>query len=367
MKFSFKAIFCVFIFVTFQGYTQTRQDTYTLRKLSQESIQILGTARPNNVIERGDTTFTSYKGISVKFKIYFVHGPQYDNIFNPSPTGIYINKEHFLFYCRIEKSIKQYFSNTLQFYEFKYLGRRYIVVISYRENCIGEECRYRCYNIFDITNLRGIKHLSFSSLFEGSDSFGDFNNDGILDFVRVAFKAPKELPKGEAVVNYLITAYTISDLFTPIQLKNENGQPFFLYVKGDKEVKEFSVLEADWFFSLTDTMGKTIQKTSYFGESYISFDPYYRHLYDVEGVRIEKNRWSLYISELSDLESAQSRCKFIQMQNFDTFIMIDQYGGNIKFQIFVGNFLSRNLALEHKHKLASRGIRSRLFDFKKDY
>ena len=85
----------------------------------------------------GDTTFTIYGGLTVPFKHYFVHGPQYDNIFNPSPTGMYINGQHFLYYCSIEKAVRQNFNNILQFYEFKYLGKFYLLLISFQENCLG--------------------------------------------------------------------------------------------------------------------------------------------------------------------------------------------------------------------------------------
>ena len=64
------------------------------------------------------------------------------------------------------------------------------MLISFRR-LFGENCRYRCYNVFDITNKESIRQTSFSSLFQGTDSFGDFNNDGKLDFVRVAPKPLK--------------------------------------------------------------------------------------------------------------------------------------------------------------------------------
>ncbi len=342
--------------------------TYSFEKLSQKSLNILATLQPSSAREVGDTTFTVYKGGSVDFQIYFINSDQYDNIFNPSPTGIFINKKHFLFFCGIEMAIRQNFSNVLQFYEFSSLARRYLMLASFREDCIGDGCRYRCYNVFDITDKENITQLSFSSLFEGYETFGDFNSDGILDFVRAAPKPPKGFPEGKPVVHYLITAHTIVAPGKHSQLKNKQGQPYYLYVMGDEEVRNFNILRADWFFSVKDTAGQAIGKKPYFGKSYISFNPYYRHLYDPDGVRIEKNRWSLQVSELSDLESAKEQCRRIQDQDLDdVFIMIDQYGGDIKFQIFIGNFINKELAVKQRNDLASKGISGKLFDLKNGY
>ena len=68
--------------------------------------------------------------------------------------------------------------------------------------------------------------------------------------------------------------------------------------------QSFQVLKADWFFEVKDTSGNTAPSTSYFAP-YISFDPLFRYLYNPEGIRIEKNRWSVHIKDLKDLESAQ--------------------------------------------------------------
>ena len=156
-------------------------ETYSLQKLSQESVQITKNPIPHAPKEVGDTTFTLYTNSSIDIKTYFVHGDQYDNIFNPNPTGLYLNGQHFNYYCGLEKSIKQYFSNILEIYEFSYLSNNYLLIINFREDCMGAGCRYRCYNLFALDGRR-IRQVSFSSVFEGTDTFGDFNSDGVLDF-----------------------------------------------------------------------------------------------------------------------------------------------------------------------------------------
>lgn len=355
--------------LSFQTKAQvTAGAKYTIGMLSQEPVNITATLYPTSASEVGDTTFTIYGDCSVKFKTYFVNGDQYDNIFNPNPTGIYLNEKHFVFYCGLEKTVRLNYSNVLDAVEFNFLGKNYLVLISFREDCNGENCRYRCYNLFDISNPARITQISFSSIFQGTDTFGEFNNDGVLDFVRVAPKPSKDYDpkKSPFIDNYLITAYSVSRNEAK-QLFNSSNYPNYLYVRGDEEVTEFTVLQADWFFPVKDETGQVADPTPYFAE-YISFDPLYRHLYSPDGVRIEKNRWSVFITDLNDLEAAQDLCKKIQSNSLDEiYIMVDQYGGNIKFQVFVGNFTSKETAIEYRDRLKEVGYQGKLTDFKEIY
>lgn len=341
-------------------------ETYTIKKLSQEGVSITKRPVPYLPKEAGDTSFTIYQGGSVELKTYFINGEQYDNIFNPNPTGVYINNQHFNYFCGIEKSIRQYFNNPLDVYEFNYLGKNYLVFINFREDCLGEGCRYRCYNFFDLSGPR-VRQISFSTLFEGLESFGDFNSDGVLDFVRIAPKAAKDQKKGELVTNYLITAYSVQN-GKAIQLINPEKSAYYLYVKGDENASEFQVLQADWFFPVTDTAGVVAAKKSYFAP-YISFDPLYKYLYSPEGIRIEKNRWSLHLEDMNDLEGAQNYCRKLgNLDLKDSYIMIDQYGQKIKYQVLYGNFVSKSRALKMIEILKEQNIPFKdVADFRNGY
>ncbi len=341
-------------------------EVYSLKKLSQEGVRITNNPMPYLPKEVEDTTFTIYQGSSVDIKTYFVNGEQYDNIFNPNPTGIYIDNQHFNYFCGLEKSIKQYFNNILEMYEFNYLGANYLLIINFREDCLGDGCRYRCYNLFDLSGSR-VRQVSFSSLFEGVDTFGDFNADGVLDFVRIAPKASRDQKPGELVTNYLLTAYSVRS-GKSIQLVNDKKSAYYLYVKGDEFAEQFQVLQADWFFDVEDTSGAVATRKSYFAP-YISFDPLYRYLYSPEGIRIEKNRWSVYVEYLSDLEAAQDYCRKIANRDFkDSYIMIDQYSARIKYQVLYGNFVSRDRAYKMAQILREKGMEPKgIIDFRNGY
>ena len=339
--------------------------TYDISQLSQEPITIVQEPVVKDFREAGDTSFTVYKNCSVPFETYFVNGAQYDNIFNPNPTGLYLNNQHFAYYCGIEMSIRQNFSNILQVKEFTYLSNSYLMIINFREDCMGDGCKYRCYNLFDISIPEKIIQVSFSSVFEGTETFGEFNSDGVIDFLRVAPKPDKD-GNESGFENYLLTAYTIPRK-TAKQLTTNEGQAYYLYVKGDEEARKFQVLQADWFFTLKDTSGNIAPKKSYFAP-YISFDPLYKYLYSPEGIRIEKNRWSVFVEEFGDLQAAQDFCTKIRVKKLgEPYIMIDQYSNDIKFQTFVGNLVTKQLAETYLKKLNEKGYQGKLRDLRKDY
>ena len=339
--------------------------TYNISQLSQESVTILQEPMVKEFREAGDTSFTVYQNCSVPFETYYVNGAQYDNIFNPNPTGLYLNNQHFTYFCGIEMSIRQNFNNILQVKEFSYLSSKYLMIINFREDCMGDGCKYRCYNLFDITFPEKIIQVSFSSVFEGTETFGEFNSDGVIDFLRVAPKPDKD-GNEDGFENYLLTAYTIPRK-TAKQLTNNEKQAYYLYVRGDEEARSFQVLQADWFFSMRDTSGNVAPKTSYFAP-YISFDPLYKYLYSPEGIRIEKNRWSVFIEDFGDLQAAQDFCAKVRAKKIgEPYIMIDQYSNDIKFQTFVGNFVSKQTAEKYLRDLAKKGYQGKLRDLRKDY
>ena len=346
------------------GQNIKENSIYTLADLSQEPIAVVNEIFPSSSNEVEDTTFTIYDQASIRLKTYFVNGDKYDNIFNPNPTGILIGNQYFLFYCSIERSIRQNFANVLEAIEFEYLSKRYIVLINFREDCLGAGCSYRCYNLFDITDNNRITQVSFSSIFQGMDTFGEFNNDGVLDFIRLAPKPPKK--KSGSMTYFLITAYSPRGS-SARQLLNTDGHAYYLYARAqDEAITNFKVLQADWFFDVRDTSGNITASAAYFAP-YISFDPLYRHLYNPEGVRVEKNRYTVYLDKFSDIEAAQGYCKQL-LQHFEkVYIMVDQYSGNIEFEVFIGNFRTKNTAEDYRVKGRTLGYEGRIINFARSY
>jgi len=344
------------------------QSQYSFIKLVQSKIE--RTQNPAAVAPKmsGDTTYTIFKNCSVEMRLYFVDGEGFNNLFNPNPTGVYLNGQHFNFFCDPDRSFKQYVSNFLDMYEFKFLDRTYLCFLNYREDCIGEGCRYRCYNVFDITNPDQIVQTSFSSIFEGDATFGDFNSDGILDFIRAAPKVPDDLKdKGDLERYYMITAYSFSRGKT-VQLRNDKGEASYIWAEGDNEAQTFVVMQHDWVINLNDPEGNPMLSVPYF-DTYISFDPLESNLYKPDGARVIKNKWSLFVKEFSDIDGAIKFCDELESRKFnDVLVMTDQYGNRILFKVMVGNFMTKEQA--HKTWLVLKqvfDIESKLKDLKARY
>lgn len=334
--------FFVFLFTTGIGRAQ---EIYSLKKLSESAPVRTASPAADKADMAADTTYTYYTGGSLEIVFYFVDGQvkQYNNLFNPNPTGIYLNKQHFKFFCDPELKYKQHFSNFLDIYEFELLGRKYLCFFNFREDCVGDGCRYRCYNLFDITDKNNLVQTSFSSIYEGSECFGDFNGDGRPDFVRIAPKVPEEAAKTELENFYLITAYTL-DKSGPQQLKNEEDEANYIWGKGDPSAAAFSVFRHDWLRPLKDETGSESEAVPYM-PPYIAFDPAERNLFNTAGVRIEKKKWSVEIAKFTDLEGAQTLCEEVSGRNFESvFIMTDQYSNDITYHVLLGNYDNREKA-----------------------
>lgn len=345
------------------------QTTYTLGQLSQEPVRVAAEILPISSQESGDTSFTLFKGTSVSFKTYFVNGADYDNIFNPHPTGIVINGKPFKYFCDLERAYSQNYNDFLTGKEITFLGKRYIVLINFREDCLASGCHYRCYNIFDISNPQDIRQIAFSSVFDGLETLGEFNNDGIIDFVRVAPKSPANSATTENIPYFLVTCYSLIDDKVR-QLTNNKGETYYMYTKSDPfEFSDFNILRCDWFVPLKDTTNTLLETTPYFAP-YISFDPKYKHLYTPDGIRVEKHNWSVLVKQLGNLEAAKNYCNLVETKSSkkeDVYIMVDQYSGNISFQILSGNFVNKNLALQHQKVLSKNAISGKLLDLKSGY
>jgi hypothetical protein len=342
--------------------------TYSFKRLSQEPVKVTKRPEASGIKESKDTTFTLYGNASVPMSLYFVNGDQYNPLFNPNPTGIYLNKQHFTFFCDIEKSFRQNSSTFLEITEFSYLGRQYLSMMTMREDCGTKQCNYRCYNLFDLTNPKAIFQTSFSSIFQGLESYGDFNMDGRMDLVRAVPKAPENVQKGLKIEGntYVITAHTVlPDRLQ--QLRNDQGSASYIFAKGDAEATEFTLIQHDWMIPLKDNSGALAKPVSYF-QPYTPFDPKDQHLYDTKGIRIEKSRWSLAVRDFTDLEGAQQFTEELAGRNFNhVFIMADQYSRDISFIVLVGNYANKEQANEDIKKLKTLGVVGKLRDLRSAY
>lgn len=359
-----KKIFFLFLILTHCAYAQE----YTFSALSQGAVNKTNIPKATALRMSKDTTYTIFENAKVPMELYFVDGDgkTYNNLFNPNPTGIFLNKQHFKFHCDPEKSVKHNATTFLDMYEFNYLGKDYLCLFSFWEECSGKDCQYRCYNLYDLSDPNRIKQASFSSIYEGSESFGDFNFDGILDFLRAAFKkTEKNSNKNTEKEDYLITAFTFNNGKT-VQLKNDKGESNYIIAKGDKEVKKFQILQHDWIIPLKDSTGKKMEITNYF-PPYIAFDPRDSHLFNESGAIVEKNRWSVIIGEYSDLEGAQSQLELMKKRQQEEvyFIMSDQYNGTFNFMVLQGNYQEKEKALQLQKILKNRfQIDGRVTDLK---
>ncbi len=377
-------IFLVAIFVCFAPVlcAQTPKEKgqeYSVSMLVQDPLRFTKTLDVSTVKEvyaqsktERDTTFTVYNSSTASVQVYFVHGEEFHHILNPNPTGVIINGKKFNFYCAIEMGARTNISNFLDVFEFSYLSRKYLCFFSYREDCIQKGCNYRCYNVYDITEPNKPLAYSFSSTYGGYDSFGDFNFDGIIDFVRAAPKHPEnaaKLSKEEQAMldRYnLITAYTIKD--GEITQLSEKGNAYYLFVKAsDEDMSKFRILEADWFMSVKDTSGNVAPKKPYFAP-YISFDPKNPFLYDANGYRVEKRRFAIHIRDYQELDGALDYCEELKAAGYkDVFVLSDQYNRELTFMVLVGNYWAKEKAQEEIKKVKNINEEAIIINIEKEY
>ena len=339
-----------------------QKGAYTFEKLAQEPITVSARPLPQLGKEAGDTTFTPYEGGSVSIKHYFINGDEYHNILNPNPTGVYLNGQEFQYYCGMERGTRKNINNFLDVYEFTYLSKKYLCFMNFREDCILKGCRYRCFNVFDITDPDNILPYSFSSIFDQQASFGDFNNDGAIDFVRAAPKLPESIPASSPDKdNYgIITAFTLEK--DQIKQLTKEGSAYYIWAKGtDDMLSSFDVLQADWFFPLKDTTGNVADPVSFF-PPYIQFDPAHKFFYNPKGYRVEKRTWVIHIADYHDLDGAIEYCEELQEKGFeDLCIYIDQYNRDLTFKVLAGNYWSKDKVEALKAKLEQDLIKGKVY------
>ncbi len=335
------------------------QKNYTFEDLLQEKVNI--TARPNatNFKESKDTSYTIYSGSSVELVIYTVYGDEYHPILNPNPTGMFLNKKHFNFYCGAERSIVKYLSQFLDIYEFEYLSRKYLCLFALREDCVTAGCRFNCFNVFDVTDPKNIMPYSFTSIFGKTTSFGDYNNDGKIDFLYAVPKAPEsylESEKDDKNANVLVMAFSFEKGEVNRMERKELGNPYYLYIRPlDEYIEKFRVVKHDWFVTLADSAGTSLKNSTYY-PPYKPFDPKNDFLYDTKGHRVDKRNFIVYLGEYEELEGALDYCDDLKKEGFpEAFVRIDQYDRDLKFKILYGNYWGKEKAEQMKKTLEEKG------------
>ena len=337
---------------------------YTLKKLTQEGVT--RTKKPTIAPipkDWGDTSVTIYSGGSIEIFKYFVNGEDakgnaYDNIFNPNPTGMYLNGQHFYFYCTPDKSSKQSVSDIADIYEFTYLGRNYLCTFTLLEQKV--DSKYKCYNLFDITDPKKITQVAFPSIHVGDDSFGDFNFDGAIDFVTVINRKPEKVKQKITGNAYMIRAYSIKD-GNAIELINDKTKlPNYIYGPCDDNMDNFTVLQHDWFIPLKDSTGIETKKEDYYVE-YVAFNPKDNSLYTQDGVKVEKNKYSVLVGAFADEGGVKELCTELKKKNlgnghgYDLFITLDQYNGTIQWIVLVGNYSTKPQVQQAMQTLRQHG------------
>ncbi|MGF1534448.1 MAG: hypothetical protein ACFCUI_12150 [Bernardetiaceae bacterium] len=363
-----KKHYLLLVFLLFVQHLLAQE--YTFEQLAQEPVQIAQRPQATGIEEAGDTTFTIYGNASVPFRLYFVHGEQYHHILNPNPMGLQINGQDLKFFCNIEMSKPISTSMFLDIYEFEYLGRKYLNFFSFREDCISKGCAYRCFNIFDITDANDVKPYSFASIFGEVSSFGDFNSDGIIDFVRTVPKPVSELTpeqRDNGATHCLTTVYTMKE-GKIMQLKKEGSAYYIFLAAEDESLSQFSVVEADWFFPFKDKAGNPMPNKPYF-PPYISFDPRNNFLYDTKGFRVEKRNWVIHIDNFMDIDGALDMADDLTQSGVEhVYIMIDQYNREITFMVLIGNFWDREKTVDYQKELTQKfNIKGELLNIRKNF
>jgi hypothetical protein len=339
--------------------SQTTFAQYTFKKLTQEGVTRTKVPAIAPIPKSwGDTSVTVYSGGSVEMLKYFVDGEIYDNIFNPNPTGLYLNKQHFYFFCDPDKTIKQSVSDIADTYEFTYLGKNYLCVFTLREQAV--ESKYKCYNLFDITDPKKITQVSFPSIHVGDDSFGDFNFDGTIDFLTVINRKPDGFKQKLHSTAYMVRAYTFTNGAARSLVNDKTKLPHYIYGLCDENMDNFNVLQCDWMMKLKDSTGVEVKVADYY-PVYEPFEVKDNAIYTTEGVKVEKNKYSVVVGRFSDEGGATQICEELKKKNlgnghgYELFIMMDQYNGDIMWIVVVGNYVTKAQAQQAMQTLKQHG------------
>ncbi len=340
-------------------FCQATYAQYTFKKLTQEGVKRTKNPTIAPIPKNwGDTSVTVYAGGSIEILKYFVDGDIYDNIFNPNPTGLYLNKQHFHFFCDTDKTSKQSVSDIADVYEFTYLGKNYLCTFTLREQ--AADSKYKCYNLFDITDTKKITQVSFPSIHVGDDSFGDFNYDGTMDFLNVINRKPEGFKQKITSNAYMVRAYTFSNGTSTLLVNDKTKLPHYIYGLCDENMDNFSVLQCDWMIKLKDSTGVEAKVADYYPE-YKSFEVKGNDIFTEDGIKVEKNKYSVVVGKYSDEGGARQICEELKKKNlgnghgYQLFIMMDQYKNDIKWIVGVGNYVTKAQAQQAIQTLKQHG------------
>jgi hypothetical protein len=353
-------------------FSQTSYAQYTFKKLTQKSI----TRTKTPIIapipkEWGDTLIVTYSGGSVEIVKYFVDAEFYDNIFYVHPTGLYLNGQHFNFYCDPDNTVKQSVSDIADIYEFTFLDRNYLCTFTLREQNL--ESKYKCYNLFDITDVNKITQVSFPSIHVGDDSFGDFNNDNMIDFLTVIKRKPESFKEEITGTAYMVRAYTFNNGKAQPLINDSTKLPNYIYALCDENMDNFKVFQCDWQLPLQDSTGKILEKVPYYDYTIRSYGcDGYTPIYTLEKQKVERNKYSVVVGSFNEYKKFNRLAKKLKNKKVDAecggiFMILDQYNNDISFVLMVGNYVTKKEAEETVEKLKKLGYSSKIKDLRSFY
>jgi hypothetical protein len=351
-------------------FSQTSYAQYTFKKLTQKSITRTKTPTITPIPkEWGDTSITTYSGGSIEILKYFVDAEFYDNIFYVNPTGLYLNGQHFNFYCDPDKSIEIFVSDIADIYEFTFLDRNYLCTFTLREQNL--ESKYKCYNLFDITDVNKITQVSFPSIHVGDDSFGDFNNDNMIDFLTVINRKPESFKEQITGTAYMVRAYTFNNGKAQPLINDSTKLPKYIYALSDENMDNFKVLQCDWQLPLQDSTGKVLERVPYYIQKWYGCD-YNPFIYTLENQKIEKNKYTILIGRFYKYKKLNRLAKKLKNKRVDAecggiFMILDQYNNDIFFLLTVGNYHTKKEAEETVEKLKKLGYSPEMIDLRSFY
>ncbi len=338
---------CLSLGVLAQEY---KQKPYTFAKLTQESVKI--TAELNEVNQKtwGDTLISIYKGSSLE-TIHFNIGDNYVE------DGLYLNKQYFKFYRDSQKRIYQKTTTIQRVFEFEYLGKKYVCFI------LANDKNSFIYNVFDITNPEKITQFTVSSNKIGSDSFGDFNFDGAIDFVSIIDYTIEGFTPQNSETVFKAMAYTFDNDKTQVLENSQTKQPHYIIGIGNNQnIDSFMVFSQGWFFPLKSPNKHTwVYDNDYSGHSG-SWNVDSKAIYTVEGLRIEPKNYSILVAICNDGE-AQELTKVLAAQKIngnyvEVYIKMEIIKSEIKWLVLAGNYIERRTAKMAYKELEKKGYKN---------
>lgn len=335
-----------------------KQKPYTFSKLTQESVKI--TAELNEVNQKywGDTLISIYKGSSLE-TIYFNIGDycRWSLDENYVEDGLYLNKQYFKFYRDTQKRTYQKTATIQRVFEFEYLGKKYVCFI------VANDTNSFSYNIFDITSPEKITQFTLSSNKIGSDSFGDFNFDGAIDFVSIIDYVIEGFTPQNSETVFKAMAYTFHNGKTQVLENEETKQAHYtIGIGNNQNIDSFMVFSQDWFFPL--------KSPNKFNRDYGNYPSHTggwnedtKSLYTVEGLRVEPKSYSIVVAICNDDVEAKEIIKVLSAQKIngnyvEVYIKMEIIKRETKWLVLAGNYIERKIAKMAYKELEKKGYKN---------